>query len=282
MTEEWRLIDSGLCDAFYNMALDEAIATEVRRGAVPPTLRLYGWGRPSLTLGCFQKASDIDIEYCRFQDIPVVRRPTGGRAILHGDELTYSFSAKTDRAPFSHGLLDSYRSISIAFSLAFKKIGLAAELKKVREKGRMLSGSPLCFHSSSFGEILVDKKKLVGSAQKRWNDGLLQQGSIPYLCEKEKLQGIFGAEKTASLRDCMKALKDALPLLDEDAFRKTVASSFEETFAIRLLLSVPSQEESFLAEGLLHQKYLQSHWNFRQLPEQNQPVPESQQKPLVS
>ena len=205
MDTEWRLIDSGPCDAFYNMALDEAIATGVRRGSAPTTLRLYGWDRPALTLGCFQKASDINIEYCQSKDIPVVRRPTGGRAILHGDELTYSFSANTDRGPFSDGLLDSYRRIGIAFSIAFRKIGVKAEPKKEREKGRVLSRSPLCFQSSSFGEILADNKKLVGSAQKRWNDGLLQQGSIPYLSHEEKLEGIFGSEKISSLRDCMKA-----------------------------------------------------------------------------
>lgn len=264
MVEKWRLIDSGPCDAFYNMALDEAIATEVRRGSTPPALRLYCWDRPSLTLGCFQKVADINSEFCRSQDIPVVRRPTGGRAILHGDELTYSFSAKTDKGPFSYGLLDSYRRIGMAFSLAFKTVGILSEPKKKREKGRVLNRSPLCFQSSSYSEILVDNKKLVGSAQKRWSDGLLQQGSIPYLSHEEKLYGIFGIETTLSLRNCMKALKDILPLLDEEGFRKAIASSFEEAFNIRLLLSAPSQGESLLAEELLHHKYLQDRWNFRQ------------------
>ncbi len=262
MVEKWRLIDSGPCDAFYNMALDEAIATEVRQGPALPTLRLYGWDRASVTLGCFQKTSDINMEYCQSHDIPVVRRPTGGRAILHGDELTYSFSAKTDSGPFSYGLLDSYKRISMAFEIAFQKIGVKAGPKNEREKGRVLSKSPLCFQSSSFGEILVDNKKLVGSAQKRWNDGLLQQGSIPYVTQEEKLEGIFGAGKTASLRDCMKALKDLLPLLDEDVFRKTIVSSFEEAFGVRLLLSAPSKEESLLAAELRHRKYLQARWNF--------------------
>jgi lipoate-protein ligase A len=217
-----------------------------------------------VTLGCFQKASDINIQYCQSQDIPVVRRPTGGRAILHGDELTYSFSAKTDRGHFSHGLLDSYKRISMAFLIALTKIGVRAGQKNEREKGRVLRRSPLCFQSSSYGEILIENKKLVGSAQKRWNDGLLQQGSIPYISQGKKLEGIFGAEKTASLRDCMKALKDIMPLLDENAFRRAVVSSFEEAFAIRLLLLAPSNEESLLAEELLHQKYLQDYWNFPQ------------------
>jgi lipoate-protein ligase A len=264
METEWRLIDSGPCDAFYNMALDEALATEVRKGAAPPTLRLYGWNRPSLTLGCFQKTSDINIDYCRSHNVPIVRRPTGGRAILHYDELTYSFSAKTDSGPFSHGLLDSYRRISTAFSIALKKIGVSAESKKEREKGRVLGRSPLCFQSSSFGELLLENKKLVGSAQKRWNDGLLQQGSIPYLCHDEELKGIFGAEKTASLRECMNALSDILPRFNRDEFRNSVVSSFEAAFGVRLLLSAPSQEESLLAQELQHRKYLRADWNFRQ------------------
>jgi lipoate-protein ligase A len=264
MEAKWRLIDSGPCGAFYNMALDEAIAAEVRKGSAPPTLRMYGWNRASVTLGCFQKSSDINIEYCKSHNIPIVRRPTGGRSILHWDELTYSFSAKTDSGPFSHGLLDSYKRISMAFLSALRKIGVKAETKKEREKGRVISRSPLCFQSSSFGEVLIENKKLVGSAQKRWNDGLLQQGSIPYASEKEKLEGVFGAEKTSSLKACMKALKDVMPLLDEGEFRKAVVSSFEEAFGIRLLLSVPSQEESLLAEEFLHRKYLQARWNFRQ------------------
>jgi lipoyl(octanoyl) transferase len=264
MAEVWRLIESGPCNAFYNMALDEAISTEVRRGSSSPTLRLYGWERPSLSLGCFQRSSDISRDYCKAQTIPVVRRPTGGRAILHGDELTYSFSARTDKGLFSHGLLDSYKKISLAFSLSFHKIGIPSETKKEREKGRVLAKSPLCFQSSSFGEILVENKKLLGSAQKRWNNGLLQQGSIPYHYPEELLQGICVAEKTASLRDCMRALKDIYPLLDENEFRKAIVSSFEEAFGIKLLLSAPTQEESLLAEEIRTRKYLRDDWNFRQ------------------
>lgn len=263
MDAQWRLIDSGPCDAFYNMALDEAIATKVRKENSLPTLRLYGWDRASLTLGYFQKASDMNIEYCQSRDIPVVRRLTGGRAVLHADELTYSFSAKTDREPFSDGLFESYKKISTAFSVALKKIGVTAELKKKKEKSRPLIRSPLCFQSSSFGEVLADNKKLIGSAQKRWSDGLLQQGSIPYLFHEEKLKGIFGAEKTALLRDCMKTLKDSLPFLNEYELRRSITSSFEEVFGIRLIQSDPSQEEALLAEELLNQKYLQAHWNFR-------------------
>jgi len=114
MTNVWRFIDTGPCSAAYNMALDEAIAIVVRKDNAPPTLRLYGWDMLSVSIGCFQKISDVDIAYCIEKHIPVVRRPTGGRAILHSNEITYSFSVKTTHRLFSKGLLDSYKKISIA------------------------------------------------------------------------------------------------------------------------------------------------------------------------
>jgi lipoate-protein ligase A len=264
MDRTWRLIDSGPCSASHNMAIDEAIATLVRKDCLPPALRLYGWDRPSVSLGCFQRASDIDVGYCEAEDIPVVRRPTGGRAILHDDELTYSFSAGTDRGPFSKGLLDSYKKISAALHLALKKVGVSAESKSQREKGRVLAGSPLCFQSSSYGEILICNKKVVGSAQKRWDDGLLQQGSIPYSYDGERVRRIFGEGRYTALRECAVGLKEVLPHLDDAKFREIISASFEEAFGISLVPAHPSQEESALALELERKKYLLARWNFRE------------------
>jgi lipoate-protein ligase A len=262
MEKEWRLIDSGACGAFHNMALDEAVAAYVRKEKAPPTLRLYGWERPSLTLGCFQKASDIDAAYCVFRGIPIVRRPTGGRAILHHRELTYSFSVRTV-GPFSKGLLDSYRSISAAFHLAFEKAGVRAEPKKQRERGRVLAGSPLCFQSSSFAEILVDNRKAVGSAQKRWEDGLLQQGSVPYSYDADKIRKVFGAGASAALGSAMTCLQEVMPGLSEEGFKEMLKVSFEETFGVSFVLSRPSSEEEALARDLEASKYSLKSWNFQ-------------------
>ena len=238
------------------MAIDEALASFVRKAISPPTLRLYGWERPSLSLGRFQRIHDINVPYCMANNIPVVRRPTGGRAILHDNELTYSFSVRIDIEPFSRGLFDSYMEISKALMLSFKKIGVQAEAKMKKEKGRILSQSPLCFQTSSLGEILVGNRKMVGSAQKRWSDGLLQQGSIPYLYNEEKIRGIFGIKRAAVLNECMKAVKEDMPELKEDEFKKIISASFEEYFGIKLLPSVPSQEELLLARWLETRKYL--------------------------
>ncbi len=261
MERTWRLIDSGPGNASYNMALDEAIATSVRKGNLPPALRLYGWDRPSLSLGYFQRTLGIDTDYCEAEDIPIVRRPTGGRAILHDDELTYSVSACTYLVPFSGGLLDSYKKISTAFHLAFGKIGIYTEAKLKKEKGSVLAGSPLCFQSSSYGEIIINNRKIVGSAQKRWDDGLLQQGSIPYSYDMERIRNIFGEEKCMALRYCTAGLLEILPGLDKGLFRRIVAASFEEAFGISLVPSLPSQEESTLAVELERTKYLSGRWN---------------------
>ena len=261
METTWRLIDSGPCSAAYNMAMDEAIALSVRCQNAPPTLRLYGWDRLSLSLGCFQKSADLDLSYCRKNSIPLVRRPTGGRAILHGDELTYSFSVRTDWEPFTKGLRESYGSISAAFRLAFEKIGVNAQWKDQREKGRILVRSPLCFQSSSYGEIVVDNRKIVGSAQRRWKDGLLQQGTIPYACDGTTLERIFGAPVSAQDQDGAAALRDITQDFDEVKLKDAIIAAFEEVFGISLPTSHPSPEESHLAQELEEQKYLQESWN---------------------
>lgn len=261
MIRQWRLIDSGPGSASYNMALDEAIALSVRRQNAPPTLRLYGWDRPSLSLGCFQKSADLDLAYCRKRNIPLVRRPTGGRAILHGDELTYSFSVRTDGKPFTKGLRESYGSISAAFRLAFRRIGVNAHSKDQREKGRILVRSPLCFQSSSYGEILVDDRKIVGSAQRRWKDGLLQQGTIPYSCDRTIMERIFDTAASVQDQDAAIALRSIILDFDEMKLKNAVIAAFEEVFGISLPASHPSPEESHLAQEFEEQKYLQESWN---------------------
>lgn len=262
MPQGWRFIDSGAGSASFNMALDEAIAASVRNGECPPTLRFYSWDRPSLSLGCFQKSSDLDLDYCRQSTIPFVRRPTGGRAVLHDDELTYSFSVRTDREPFSKGLMESYRRISHVFDLAFRKIGIQVEPKMQRERGRVLTGNPLCFGSSSYGELLLNNRKIVGAAQKRWKDGLLQQGSIPYTGDKDMIVRIFG-RKGSETGHALYGLKELSQDFDDQNFRKAVQEAFEETFRVSLLTSHPAPTEARLALELERQRYLRDSWNLR-------------------
>ncbi len=255
---EWRLIDSGPCAASYNMALDEAIATEVRRGNAPVTLRFYGWERTSVSLGSFQKIADLDLPFCIRNDIPVVRRPTGGRAILHGDELTYSFSAGNDGF-FSGGLLDTYRQLSTALKSALDMLGLDTVMKTERESGKTLARSPLCFKSTSYGELSYRGNKLIGSAQKRWGDGFLQQGSIPYSLDEESTRRIFRLVPSSDIRGGMIGLKEVLPDFDPEQLRKAIHISFEKTFRVRLRCSALSPAEIRLAREFEVRKYRSLH-----------------------
>lgn len=259
MQNNWRIIDSFKSGACYNMALDEAIARNVRQGNSLPTLRLYGWDVPSVSIGCFQKISDIEVDYCRESGIPVVRRPTGGRAILHDDELTYSFSVRTDNEIFSRGLLDSYRKISSAINLALSLTGLLPELKLTRDAA--YSRSPLCFQSASYGEISVSKKKITGSAQKRWPDGLLQQGTVAYRMDIDGMKKVF--RDKSGLDDVMGGLQALVPGLDRDCFKKTVIASFEKIFGIRFIPGRLSEKEEALVQEFLTQKYLTDEWNLQ-------------------
>lgn len=267
MTDSWRFIDTGSCSASYNMALDEAIATEVRKGSSPPTLRLYGWDVPSVSIGHFQRVRDIDFDYCTEKGIPIVRRPTGGRAILHNNDITYSFSVKTGAGIFSKGLLDSYRRISTAFVLSFSKIGLSTELKLIREARNQLpissrSKSPLCFKSISYGEISIDNKKIIGSAQKRWSNCLLQQGSIPCIIDRDETARVFRLESLV-VSETMIGLQEILQHFNPVILRNIIRNSFEETFNTALIPLPPSQEEISLAEELENKKYLSHQWNFQ-------------------
>lgn len=261
----WRIINSGYCRAFYNMALDEAIAISVRKGDSPPTLRLYTWDKPSVSIGCFQKIRDVSIEYCNARGIPIVRRPTGGRAILHNKELTYSFSVKTDNGLFSEGLFDSYKKISNAFYLALTKVGFSPEVN-MKRKTQNFSYSSLCFQSTSYGEITVNGRKIIGSAQKRWSDGLLQQGSIPYSVNESLIHRVFklqAEQNTERVKEAMTGLRDVSPDLSDEEFRDTIKVSFEDTFDIKFIPALPSHEEEALAHQLETEKYQASEWNFR-------------------
>lgn len=271
----WRLIDSGFCDAAYNMALDEAIATAVRSGESYPTMRFYGWGKPSVSIGAFQKIMDIDIQYCTANDISVVRRPTGGRGILHEDELTYSFSSKNDGL-FSHGLLKTYQILSSALMSGIAMLGIEAAMKIKHEPKETLIKSSLCFKSTSYGEISFKDRKIVGSAQKRWKDGFLQQGSIPFSVDHAKLSAVFkvsnelcvigdrskdtGHASRITCHDYMAGLRDLIQNFNPDKLKQFIKSSFEQTFNIRLVESRPSPQELELAHRLSFEKYRNPLW----------------------
>ncbi len=259
---DWRFIDSGPGAASHNMAIDEAIAVSVRKGDAPATLRIYGWDRPSVSLGSFQKITDVNIDFCSANNIPVVRRPTGGRAILHYDELTYSFSSASN-GTFSGGLLDSYMQLGVALKSALEVLGLPLAMKTERERGQNLARSPLCFGSTSYGEITFKGRKLVGSAQKRWKDGFLQQGSVPYSIDGENMKRIFAHGSSGNSNSSIMGLREVIACLDTERLKEAVRLAFEDAFRIKLTTSALSPEELLLAREVETRKYLSREWTFQ-------------------
>jgi lipoate-protein ligase A len=268
MLPAWRFIDTGSSDAAYNMAIDESIAHYVRRHHMPPTLRLYGWTQPSVSLGSFQKTTDIDLPYCLSERIPVVRRPTGGRAILHDVELTYSFTTLTSSGLFSRGLLDSYRKLGMAFIRAFVICGIAPINTLVMNKKRSSNlrsqpHNPLCFASASYGEMTIHGKKIIGSAQKRWTDVLLQQGCIPFKLDKKRMTRILGVRVQKILENTFVGLAELIPDLKIETLKSAIAIAFEETFEVKLKPSSLSDDEIALAGKLTAEKYHTPQWTCR-------------------
>ena len=189
-SQVWRLIRDGNYDGFTNMAIDEAISTACGNGNSPPTLRLYGWKSPTISIGYSQKAElDINLMYCRSVGIDIVKRPTGGRAVLHENELTFSVSASAENPLFPGNILKSHKKMSEALLLGMNRMNIHAELQYKSKK--QINRNPVCFSTPSIYELTVDGKKIVGCAQRRFKNSFLEHGSIPLKLDRKKLSNIF-------------------------------------------------------------------------------------------
>ncbi|MCH7760939.1 lipoate--protein ligase family protein [candidate division TA06 bacterium] len=183
-----RIIDDKGQDAFTNMAVDEALFQGYVRGKSPTTLRFYTFSPPAITLGYSQRIEEVDLECCRKFGIDVVRRPTGGRAVIHDGDLTYSLIAESNDPLFGGSLHETYQKVSEYFAKALREIGIEAHLVKHEPrpyKGRSEARSmkhevrsSLCFSSPARYELLVVGEKVMGSAQMRKNGSFLLQGSL--------------------------------------------------------------------------------------------------------
>jgi lipoate-protein ligase A len=179
-SKTWRVLLTSPARGAWNMAVDEAILDYVGRGESPPTLRMYSWAPPCLSLGYAQPLADVNIDQLQKYDWDIVRRPTGGRAILHTDELTYAVIGPNSDPILLGGVLESYQRISIALLEALRRIGISAvATEDYRPKKSADKKNPICFEVPSNYEITVDGKKLIGSAQARRKKGVLQHGSLP-------------------------------------------------------------------------------------------------------
>lgn len=186
----WRFLETESQPGFFNMALDEYLLDRYISEHSAPLLRFYKWDRPTLSLGRNQKLSEIDTEFCRENSIEIVRRPTGGKAVFHSGEFTYSFiSGKKDGMPDS--VLGAYEEISNALikGLMHLQDGFIPDLGT--DKSADYSLNSFCFSSSTVSDINHLGSKFIGSAQLRRGNALLQHGSILISQDFSLLKKIF-------------------------------------------------------------------------------------------
>jgi lipoate-protein ligase A len=223
---KWRHIDSGPNVGFYNMSVDEELLARAQAGEKIPVLRFYSWNPPAVSIGRFQKIEDaVDADACKRHGFDIVRRITGGRAVLHHQELTYSIVSRTDNPLFPHTVLGTYKVIAAGLLAGLKNLGIQAEMVSRSDRHAHLvkkgSKDPACFSSPSWYEIVVNSKKIIGSAQRRLSGAFLQHGSVLIgydpLLEAEVIPG-SGAEGCVT---CIQQELDRTVSIDEvkQAFR---------------------------------------------------------------
>ena len=272
MTSAWRFLDTGCGDAAYNMAVDEALLLSHEAGQSPPTLRVYTWSSPTLSFGYAQNVErEVDPTACREHGVTPVRRPTGGRAVLHDDEATYSVVMPLRLAGREASVTEHYRRIGLALEAALRHLGLSVTL----ERPSVLAAaprqpSPACFAAISRYELSATGRKLVGSAQKRGRRSLLQHGSIPLTMDRDRLFACLrvpAGQRELLLSEAyasMVAVNEVAPAaLDAAALQRALRHGFAGclTDGAGMVAGDLSADESRVAEKLRRTKYGNDAWN---------------------
>jgi lipoate-protein ligase A len=265
----WRLVIDSDRDGATNMAVDEAILSTLLEENSAPTLRLYGWSPPCLSLGRSQSFAEVDLAACRAAGVDVVRRPTGGRAILHTDELTYSVSLRQTDPLAAGGILESYRRLSEGLLAGLQNLCVdAVQAEGSRQRTDDLTA--VCFDTPSSYEVTVGGRKLVGSAQWRGRDGVLQHGTLPLCGDLGRILAyldLSDAEREAqrqALRRRALTLEEALgrPVSFAQA-AQALADGFARALGITLIPGGLTGPERELAAQLRQSRYAAPEWTAR-------------------
>jgi lipoate-protein ligase A len=264
----WRLIVSSPGTGAWNMALDEAILESAANRNSLPTLRLYSWSPPCISLGYAQPVSQIDLQRLHSFKWDIVRRPSGGRAILHTDELTYSVAAPIDDPHFCGGVLESYRHISKGLVQALTNLHLEIEIQPEVQLSDAEREQAICFEMPSSYEITASGKKLVGSAQVRRKGGVLQHGSLPLGGDIARICQVLSCPDEEERTRAASHLRERATTMEQllgksvswqDAVNAMV-EGFEAALGIHLDQQILTKVEIERAEALCKQKYEQQEW----------------------
>lgn len=265
---QWRLLITPPAPGAWNMAVDEAILTAIGQRLVPPTLRLYAWQPPCLSLGYAQPSTDVDPRRLAERGWQLVRRPTGGRAILHTDELTYSVIGPLNEPRLAGSVLESYRCLASALLHALRRSGIPAESHAAPAAVESSLKGPVCFEIPSNYEITVGGKKLIGSAQARRKEGLLQHGTFPLTGDLTRITQVLvfsdeAARQKAATRLVARATTAELVLkatFSWEMAAEAFIASFQEVLNLELLPGDLLPQEIKRAEQLVDEKFNHPSW----------------------
>ncbi len=260
----YRFLDTGAKSAALNMAIDEAILTFHLRGETPPTLRAFAWERPAISLGRFQNVErEILEEECAERSIALVRRPTGGRAVLHVDEFTYSMTVSTDYG-VPTGVVAAYSWLAQGIIAALERFGIHSEVSTNRVSKQQTAA---CFAFSTQADLTSNGRKLVGSAQVWKENSVLQQGTIPledggpllfsllrYPSEEERQAALAAYEEATA------SIHRFAPGVTWEEMRAAFQRGFSQALGVPFEAGSLSTGEWRLAQELAATKYAHLDW----------------------
>lgn len=255
MSEEWRLLDTGACDAYYNMALDEAIVTARSRNLVPNTVRFFRWDPSAVSIGYFQSMEEeVDIALCKSKGIDYVRRVTGGGAVYHDrdGELTYSIIMKEGHRLVSNDILRDYEILCSGLTLGLRILGIPAEFKPIND-------------------IVVGGKKISGNAQTRRMGVIHQHGTILRKVDPTLMFSLLKVPNEKVRDKLIRSVEERVTSINrylgrEVSFKElkdAIRKGFEEAFSVNLIPGKITDFEEELAIKLKVEKYGSREWNFK-------------------
>jgi lipoate-protein ligase A len=265
--DAWRLLPYRKDSGAENMAIDEALFRKAIGEKSPPTLRFYGWQRPTVSLGRFQDVRrEIDLEACRHLDMDVIRRPTGGKAVLHEQELTYAVVAADGSPPFPADILGTYRLISACIARGLATAGITAKMKAEGRAQPEGTTPAACFAHPSQYELLVEGRKICGSAQMRSQGAFLQHGSLLMTFDPRRTVAVLPPHpdpcgRIESLRNSVTAVGEYVPSMDVETLHRLLEEGFRQELGVRIEEGSLTPEEEALKDELRMKKYCTDGWN---------------------
>ena len=269
----WRLvIDESPRSGAANMAIDQAIAEACVAGESLPTLRFYRCHPPAVSLGRHQSVGDVNLEAITARGYELVRRPTGGRAILHTDELTYSVAGAESEPRLSGGVMDAYLRLSNALLAGLEMLQVVAVDKAAGTVRAGPNVSAACFEVPSAYEITAGGRKLLGSAQSRRAGYVLQHGTLPLVGDITRLIDVLhlAEDESTALRQELSAragtlaqalgVGDDSPAVQFDAVWPALCKGFEQILSLRFKQSTLTAGEMRRAAELIRQQYANPDW----------------------